>query len=322
MPQTYFSASTLDDLLRHTTQEIVAYGSPIAPTKGPATELLGVVLNLTNPRARVSRTETRGKPYSCLGELCWYLARTNSLQFIQYYVPAYKSYADDGHIHGGYGPRLFDWRTLNQFNTITSLLRRNPHSRRAVIQLFDAQDLIGRHNDIPCTCTLQFFIRGSLLHMITNMRSNDVYLGLPHDIFCFTMLQEILARTLSVDVGSYSHIVGSLHLYDINRSHAAHFLDEGWQSTQSPMPSMPDGDPWPGIRTLLRAESSFRTGKSDTAPALNNVDPYWADLIRLLAVFRAKKDRNPGVISSLRADMSSDVYDAFIDTILAKLCAT
>ena len=126
MSPTYFSGSTLDDLLRHAIQEILAHGFPIAPTKGAAKELVGVFLNLTNPRARVSRTETRGKPYSCLGELCWYLARTNSLQFIQYYLPAYRVYADDGLIHGGYGPRLFEWRMLNQFESITNLLRREP----------------------------------------------------------------------------------------------------------------------------------------------------------------------------------------------------
>ena len=257
-----------------------------------------------------------------MGELCWYLARTNSLQFIQYYLPAYRVYADDGLIHGGYGPRLFEWRMLNQFESITNLLRRNPYSRRAVIQLFDAHDLTGRHNDIPCTCTLQFLLRDNLLYMMTNMRSNDVYLGLSHDIFCFTMLQEILARTLSVDVGSYSHVVGSLHLYDINRSGAESFLDEGWQSTQSAMPPMPEGDPWPGIHTLLSTENDFRTGKLATAPALDELDPYWGDLIRLLAVFRAKKDRNPGAISALRANMSSDVYDTFVDAVHAKLCET
>ena len=308
--------------MRQVLQEIDADGFPIVPTKGPAKDLTGVLLVLTNPRARISRTETRGKPYSCLGELCWYLAGTNTLEFIQYYVPAYIRYADGDRIHGGYGPRLFQWRTVNQFLTVTNLLRRKPNSRRAVIQLFDAHDLIGRHNDIPCTCTLQFLLRGGSLHMVTNMRSNDVYLGLPHDIFCFTMLQEILARTLSVDVGSYSHVVGSLHLYKINEPDATAFLSEGWQSTQAAMPPMPLGDPWPPIHTLLNAEQSLRVGALSATPTLDGLAPYWADLVRLLAVFRAKKDRNPRLIGVLRQTMSSDVYHPFIDAVFEKLCAT
>ena len=42
-------------------------------------------------------------------------------------------------------------------------------------------------------------IRSGQMDMITYMRSNDVFLGLPHDIFAFTMIQEIMARTLSVE---------------------------------------------------------------------------------------------------------------------------
>jgi len=46
-------------------------------------------------------------------------------------------------------------------------------------------------------------IRNKQLHMLTNMRSNDAFWGLPHNIFSFTMIQEILARTLSVELGTY-----------------------------------------------------------------------------------------------------------------------
>ena len=35
-------------------------------TRGPNIELLGVTLRLTNPRARVSRSEDRGKPFSAI----------------------------------------------------------------------------------------------------------------------------------------------------------------------------------------------------------------------------------------------------------------
>ena len=59
------------------------------------------------------------------------------------------------------------------------------------------------------------------------MRSNDAFKGLPHDVFCFTMLQEIFARTLGVHVGVYKHAVGSLHLYDKDRQKANQYLKEG-----------------------------------------------------------------------------------------------
>ncbi len=74
MDDRYFPAKTLDDVMRSVIEAILEHGDRINSTKGENTELTGVLLAITDPRARLSRTETRGKPFSCLGELCWYLA--------------------------------------------------------------------------------------------------------------------------------------------------------------------------------------------------------------------------------------------------------
>ena len=319
MAQAYLTAETIDDLMRYVVEEIKSNGVRIHPTKGKATEVTGVLIELTNPRARLSRTETRGKPYSCLGELFWYLAKTSALDFIAYYIRQYKGFADGNEIFGGYGPRLFDWKGINQLANVSALLKKNPDSRKAVIQLFDANDIVEKHKDVPCTCTVQFMIRSEKMHMFTNMRSNDVFLGLAHDIFCFTMIQEIMARSLAVELGTYKHAVGSLHLYDKNMASANAFLDEGWQSTEAPMPPMPKGDPWPSIEFVLHAESEIRTTGVFDQATLDEVDPYWADLIRLLYVFRCKKDSDTNTIKALRGSMSSKVYLPFIDKVLSSL---
>ena len=275
MPDAYICSETIDDLMRLAIQRILSTGDSIHPTKGPAKELSGALLEMSNPRSRISLTETRGKPYSCLGELCWYLAQTNDLDFICYYISDYINYSDG---RGGYGPRLFNWRGTNQFENVAALLDSRPHSRRAVIQLFDASDILGNNRDVPCTCTLQFMIRDNRLNLISYMRSNDAFLGLPHDVFCFTMLQEIMAAILSVELGTYRHMVGSLHLYEKDILSAEQFLDEGWQPTTSPMPSMPAGDPRPQICDLLKAERAIRTTGDLDAEGLDDIDPYWADL--------------------------------------------
>jgi thymidylate synthase len=258
-----------------------------------------------------------------LGELCWYLAGTNDLNFISYYIPEYRKSAEGDKIFGGYGPRLFDWRGLKQLPAVIDLLKRRRDSRQAVIQLFDRYDITEDHKDVPCTCTMQFMIRKDRLHMFTNMRSNDVILGLPHDFFCFTMLQEIMARDLSVELGTYKHAVGSLHLYDRNKGTAQQFLDEGWQSTQAPMPPMPTGDPWPAVAMLREAEFRIRTtGEVGDGidGILDTVNVYWADIIRLLQVFQCKKNsRDSDRIRSLRGKISSNVYFPFIDKMLNEL---
>jgi thymidylate synthase len=307
----YISEPTIDDLLRTVLSRLLKSHNRIDASRGSMTELTGVLLELTNPRARLSRSETRGRLFSCLGELLWYLARTNKVAFISYYVPKYHEESDDGRsIFGGYGPRLFHMRRNNQVANIETLLKDKPTSRRAAIQLFDAGDLAGKHKDIPCTCTLQFMIRRERLYMITYMRSNDAFRGLPHDMFSFTMLQEIIARRLGVELGTYKHTVGSLHLYRPDRPTARDYLREGWQSTTS-MPPMPTADPWSAIRRVLKAERAIRHGRKLSIGALR-LPRYWADIVRLLQIYWYFNRHDEGGIEQLKARMSDSFFDPYI----------
>ena len=70
-----------------------------------------------------------------------------------------------------------------------------------MIQLFNAEDISSEHKEVPCTTTMQFFQRDGRLHMAATLRSNDAYKGVPHDVFCFTMLQEMIACQLGVELG-------------------------------------------------------------------------------------------------------------------------
>ena len=307
----HIKAATLDDLLRRVLGKLLTSQNRIKPRRGSASELTGVLLHLTNPRARLSCTETKGRLFSSLGELCWYLAKSADLRFITYYLPQYSENSDDGRtVHGGYGPRLFEMRGHNQVANVTTLLRRHRDSRRAVIQLFDARDIAREHSDVPCTCSLQFLIRAERLDMFTSMRSNDAFIGLPHDVFAFTMFQEIIARSLSIEPGAYKHFVGSLHLYDTHRTLARRYLSEGWQSTIA-MPPMPGADPWRSIRKVLKAERVLRDGGALDLRALS-LHEYWQDLVRLLQAFRYFRDRQPREIARLRSRMSTRIYDPYI----------
>ncbi|EGF92522.1 thymidylate synthase protein [Asticcacaulis biprosthecium C19] len=139
------------------------------------------------------------------------------------------------------------------------------------------------------------------------MRSNDAYLGLPHDIFCFTMLQELIAGSLSAKLGTYKHSVGSLHLYTENAIAAQEFLDEAFQDIIE-MPAMPLGDQWPQLKLLLEIEPQIRNGEIEdtTFPMLNG---YWADIARLIAI---KFSNNARAIVAIKDQMVSPVYETYI----------
>lgn len=319
---TYFEAETLDDLLAEVFAQLLKEQETITASQGEFTEIFGAMLVLRNPMARLSRTESKGKIFSALGELFWYLSRTNSHKFIEYYIPdVYKKESDDddNSVRNGYGERLFGQNGNNQVKTVIDLLSKGKRqtSRRAVIQLFDASDLFEKFKDIPCTCTLQFIIRNDKLNLLVNMRSNDAYLGLPHDVFAFTMLQELIARSIGVDVGVYKHCAGSLHLYKRHHDKAKAYLGEGWQSPIA-MDPMPNGDPWQAVKVVRDVEQKARSGVDVDLSCLD-LAPYWKDICRLFLVFqqwkRAKEQRaeSYAACKAIRDEMSSKVYHMFID---------
>lgn len=286
----YIAKKSLDDLLRAVIEELIEDGEQVTPTKGLCREISGVLLELENPLLRLSRTESKGTIFSCLGELLWYLSGKNDARFIDYYIPGYaQKFSDDGGetIHGAYGPRLFYKYGHNQVKNVIQLLRRKRSSRRAVIQLFSAADLRADYKDIPCTCTLQFLIRNDTLDLITHMRSNDAFVGLPHDIFSFTMLQEIIARSLDVELGTYKHLVGSLHLYEKDLEKIQCYIGEGYQESIG-MDSMPDGDPWKDLKKFRRHANSIRRGKQSDFSS-DAIDAYWKLLLKLLTIFHFTK---------------------------------
>lgn len=315
IPSLNVEASTLDDLMRTVLAALVEGPFSLAATKGTTSESLGCWLHLTNPLARLSRTETKGTLFSGIGELLWYLAQRNDLAMIAYYLKYYQQQEPGREIvEGGYGPRLFNFRgQYDQVSTIIEMLRRKPTTRQAVIQLFDAEDVANMQKDVPCTCTLQFLLRDQHLHLVVHMRSNDAYLGLPHDVFTFTMLQEIVARSLGVALGSYYHFVGSLHLYDTKIGKAQQYLAEGVQPTTLAMPSMPVGDPWPAVKQVVAAEDRIRHG-ADLDPTNLGLDPYWLDLLKLLRLYHLHKTEPTSTdrLAAVAAELSTSVYDTYI----------
>ena len=317
------AAQTLDDLLRAAvlaTRE----GSIHSATRGTFRELRGATLRLTNPRARVSWTDMKGTIFSALGELLWYLSGREDVEFIQYYVNAYKKEAEkDGTVAGAYGPRLVGGSDGGQLAHVISILREKPSTRRAVIQLFDRKDIATKRQlDVPCTCVLQFLIRNDHLDLIAFMRSSDVYLGLSHDIFAFTMLQEMVAVDLGVSLGEYIHMAGSLHLYEEHLSKSEAFLSEDLMP-ERPMPEMPTVGHWESIRILLAVEADARTNpcNPDLIYRLTSLDPYWQDLGILIIAFSACKQHGLGreapqrtleALALIKAHAATDFYQSFL----------
>ncbi|RIJ52882.1 thymidylate synthase [Clavibacter lycopersici] len=260
-------------------------------------------LTLTNPLARMSRSANRGRLFSALGELTWYLDGSSDPAHILYYLPRYGEAV--GEYGGSYGPRLFGLGNNAQIHGVIAQLTSSPSTRKAVVQLYDRDDVHGNPRDVPCTCTLQFFVRNGRVDLITYMRSNDAILGLMPDVFAFTFLQELVARSLGYDLGTYTHMVGSLHVYSEREADARAYLDEG-SFPLYPMPPMPLQDPWEMVQQLLNAESNMRNGLQPLYP--DDSSSYWRNLGLVLGAWRAFKDSDKETLRKLHEMLSATVY--------------
>lgn len=99
-----------------------------------------------------------------------------------------------------------------QINSVIWELRRDPNSRRAVIEVRRTSDAY--LDDPPCLQNIQFFIRDGRLNMKVLFRSNDACKATFMNAYALTCLQEMIAAELGVDVGSYTHIANSFHAYE------------------------------------------------------------------------------------------------------------
>lgn len=249
---------TLDELYLDLLNRLL--DAPVTSSRiGNSQEILGWTARLLDPRACFCANPERAlPPFYPAAELAWYLAGDDTLPMITTYAPRYAQFANEGVCHGAYGKRWTediafsntrDWldggdpdesglreserasiralqnkRCMTQIATIIQILGNKPDSRQAVMTGWNAGDLLyslaGTKNDIPCTLSLQFLLRDGKLNLVTTMRSNDVWLGVPNDFFCFCHLQMIVATALRVELGWYQHNVGSMHLYERDKEKA------------------------------------------------------------------------------------------------------
>lgn len=179
-------------------------------------EFINAVTVIDDPTRNIVKSKDRNMPMRyAVGELLWYLSGSNRLKDIKVFSRVWERMSDDGEtVNSAYGHRIFSKFGFNQMTYVAKALEKDPNSRQAVIHIKDPQDYTENPtHDVPCTVCLQFFIRDNKLHMTTYMRSNDVWTGFPYDVFSFTCFQILLAFSLGVEIGTYTHIAGSLHMY-------------------------------------------------------------------------------------------------------------
>jgi len=209
-------ADSVNELFVSACAAVLYQGRPVTPRGLGTTEVLGAWLCLTQPRRRLLNVPPVRvlNPAFAAAETLWILSGSDD-EWIYEFNQRLLAYTDQGRLQGAYGPRLRRWAgNVDQLEQVVTRLRDDPDTRQGVVQLFDPGRDHRGYKDVPCTLGWRFYLRDGRLHLHTTMRSQDLWLGFAYDVFTFTVLQELVAGWLGVEVGEYHHHVDSLHLYD------------------------------------------------------------------------------------------------------------
>lgn len=199
------------DVWRKALAIVAGQGTKVSPRGMPCREVTGMCLEIINPWANLIAEPARKlNYYFMLAEMTWMMLGQNDVASVASFNRQVGNYSDDEvTFAGAYGPRL-----VEQLPQVIRTLQEDPDSRQAVLTLW--RENPGPSKDVPCTVMMHFMIRRHGLEAITYMRSNDLWLGTPYDLFNFTTIQRAVAHALHVNVGTYRHVVGSMHLYETN----------------------------------------------------------------------------------------------------------
>ena len=202
-----------DAAFDHYKNQILLYGIDFDDTKA----LFNVGFTIENPiDNHISCKQRNWKHDYAEAEWQWYLSGDRNIKKLGYIygkVPEiWKRMANEyNEVNSNYG---WQWRRSHQLDKVIDMLRDNHKTRQATISIYDGKEIHDYKYDTPCTYAIQFTIVDNKLNMCVTMRSNDLWYGFCNDQYCFSMLQQLVARKLSIPVGTYFHFAHNLHLYN------------------------------------------------------------------------------------------------------------
>jgi thymidylate synthase len=105
----------------------------------------------------------------------------------------------------------WDWAKMS--------LRQDKDTRQSILRFSLPEHFWKGNKDFTCTLHGYFQIRDNKLSLTINMRSNDLMLGLVYDLpwfisLIYKMRDELLDVYPDLQIGSYTHYVHNIHIYD------------------------------------------------------------------------------------------------------------
>jgi thymidylate synthase len=201
--------------------DIIHHGEPVNPRGLATRELIHRTIHVLLRRPVLCCPARKLNYKFMAAEAYWILTGDDTVAGIVPYNSHIAQFSDDGQkFAGAYGPRIKD-----QLQWVIDQLFHDPNTRQAGLVIW--RDKPEPSRDIPCTVAIWFTIRDNRLDVHVFMRSSDVWLGLPYDVFNFAMLGWVVMGwlnqyrlddkdTILLRPGALHLTMVSSHLYDIN----------------------------------------------------------------------------------------------------------
>ena len=207
---------------------LVTHGMKVNPRGNATLELRNVLLRVNNGRSTILLNEARRLNYRFMvAEWLWIWFGRDDVATIKKYNKVIVQFSDDGiSFNGAYGKAI-----MPSWPYAMSALQHDENTRQSVIQIY--RQPTRKTKDVACTLSYQFLLREGKLHLTVTMRSSDIWLGLPYDMFNASMLLNIAAGQLNVDIGSVTFSLASSHLYMNNYDKAIEALSQETRTIHS-----------------------------------------------------------------------------------------
>lgn len=288
---TYAMVEGLDQTLK--------FGERLEVRGSTTIELRNQLITLEQPRERCVITPARNNDvFIAIAETMWVLAGRNDLDFLSHYLQRASNFSDDGKTwRAAYGPRLRNWQGVDQIKENLALLLKEQYSRRSVISIFDPKNDFLESKDIPCNNWIHWLIRDSSLHMNIAIRSNDIIWGFSGiNAFEWSVLHELMAFWLDVEIGEMSFFASSFHLYDYHEKRANSILAQFPNMTcyEYGLESPRFQTPWDEFNKKLdewfELESKIRKSPgNDIDSAIQEyTDPLFRHFLELIRLYNGK----------------------------------
>lgn len=215
-------------------KNLMNFGVPVGPRGIGTLEQLDASLRIHSDLNLLDVPSRKLNYRFAVAEWVWMIFGRSDVASLEQYNSQMAQFTDDGvFLTGAYGPHI-----CAQYPGMLRKLKADPNTRQAVIEIHRPQVAT---KDEPCTLSLQFLLRNGSLNLIATMRSSDVWLGVPYDVFTFTQLQNCFAGELGVNRGWLSLHMGSSHLYERDIPALVEVLTDGNYNTfYSPrLPGLP-----------------------------------------------------------------------------------